>query len=94
MSLPLMRGARMVAAAAPEPDFSQRTAADYLPAHLKAQLIAEGKLTAAGELVTLVTPTGPAAEPTPAASSNHGVEAAEPATWAGSLVRRLRNLFS
>ena len=95
MSLPLVRGARMVAAAEPEPDFSQRTAADYLPAHLKAQLIAEGKLTVAGELVTKVTPAPP--EPTPAASmaatSNHGVEAAEPATWAGSLVRRLRNLF-
>lgn len=94
MSLSLVRGARMVAAAAPEPDFSQRTAADYLPAHLKAQLIAEGKLTAAGVLVTTVTLTGPAAEPTPVAAIANGAEAAEPATWAGSLVRRLRNLFS
>lgn len=98
MSLPLVRGARMVAAAAPEPDFSQRTAADYLPAHLKAQLIAEGKLTAAGELVTTVAPTGVAAEPTPAApiaaTSNHGAETAEPANWAATLVGRLRNLFS
>ena len=98
MSLPLVRGARMVAAAAPEPDFSQRTAADYLPAHLKAQLIAEGKLTAAGELVTPVAPTGVAAEPTPAAASaatsNHGAETAEPVNWAAALVGRLRNLFS
>lgn len=98
MSLPLVRGARMVAAAAPEPDFSQRTAADYLPAHLKAQLIAEGKLTAAGELVTTVAPTGVAAEPTPAApiaaTGNHGAETAEPANWAATLVGRLRNLFS
>ena len=96
MSLPLVRGAKMVAATEPGPDLSQRTAADYLPARLKAQLIAEGKLTAAGELVTKVTPASP--EPTPSASmattSNNGVEAAEPARWAGSLVRRLRNLFS
>ena len=94
MSLPLVRGARMVAAAAPEPDFSQRTAADYLPAHLKAQLIAEGKLTVAGELVTKFTPAVSAPEPSPVAVTANGAEAAEPATWAGSLVRRLRNLFS
>ena len=94
MSLPLVRGARMVAAAAPEPDFSQRMAADYLPAHLKAQLIAEGKLTAAGELVTKVTPAVSAPEPSPVAVTANGAEAAEPATWAGSLARRLRNLFS
>lgn len=98
MSLPLVRGARMVAAAEPEPDFSQRTAADYLPAHLKAQLIAEGKLTVAGELVTTVTPAAPAPEPTPAvtiaATSNPGAETAEPANWAAKLVGRLRNLFS
>ena len=94
ISLPPVRGARMVAAAEPEPDFSQRTAADYLPAHLKAQLIAEGKLTVAGELVTKFTPAVSAPEPSPVAVTANGAEAAEPATWAGSLVRRLRNLFS
>lgn len=94
MSLALMRGARMVAAAEPEPDFSQRTAADYLPAHLKAQLIAEGKLTAAGELVTTVTPAVSEPEPIPAATINQGTETAEPASWAATLVGRLRNLFS
>ena len=98
MSLPLVRGARMVAAKEPEPDFSQRTAADYLPAHLKAQLIAEGKLTAAGELVTTVTPTVSEPEPTPAAptatESRNGAETAEPANWAATLVGRLRDLFS
>ena len=94
MSLALVRGARMVAAAAPEPDFSQRIAADYLPPHLKAQLIAEGKLTAVGVLVTTVTPAVSAPEPSPVAVTANGAEAAEPATWAGSLARRLRNLFS
>lgn len=96
MRLPLMRGARMVEAEEPKPDLSQRTAADYLPAHLKAQLIAEGKLTAAGELVT--TPTAPGPEPTPVAAianeSRNGAEAAEPASWLGALAGRLRNLFS
>ena len=92
MRLSLVRGARMVEAEAPTPDFSQRTAADYLPAHLKAQLIAAGKLTATGELVT--TPAPPAPAPTPAAEIANGAEAAEPGHWLGSLARRLRNLFS
>ena len=95
--LPQVRGARTVVAEQPKPDLSQRTAADYLPAHLKAQLIAEGKLTAAGELVTTVNPAPPAPEPTPAAAiaanSNEGAEALEPADWLGSFAGRLRNLF-
>ena len=98
LGLPLMRGARMVAAAAPEPDYSQRTAADYLPAHLKAQLIAEGKLTAGGALVTTVNPAASEPEPTPVAAiateSRTGAKAAEPASWLGALADRLRNLFS
>ena len=92
MRLSLVRGARMVEAETPTPDFSQRTAADYLPAHLKAQLIAAGKLTATGELVT--TPASRAPEPTPAAEIANGAEAPEPGHWLGSLARRLRNLFS
>jgi hypothetical protein len=94
MRLPQVRGARMVEAEKPKPDFGERKASDYLPAHLKAQLIAEGKLTATGELVTQAVPTPPAPEPTPAASPANGVEAAAPANWLGSLARRLRNLFS
>ena len=38
------RGARLVEPEPALPDFSKRTAADYLPPRLKAQLIAEGKL--------------------------------------------------
>ncbi len=98
MRLPQVRGARMVEAEKPKPDLSQRTAADYLPAHLKAQLIAEGKLTAEGVLVTQVAASAPAPEPTPAAATAGGAalgeRAAEPASWAGSLFRRIRNLFS
>ena len=93
MRLPQVRGARMVEAEKPKPDLGERKASDYLPAHLKAQLIAEGKLSATGELVTQA-PTPPAPEPTPAASTANGAEAAEPASWLGSLARRLRNLFS
>ena len=97
MRLPQVRGARMVEAEKPKPDLSQRTAADYLPPHLKAQLIAEGKLTAAGELVK--HPTPPAPQPLPPAPAADGVQTptpvgtAEPATWLGSLARQLRNLF-
>ncbi len=96
MRLPQVRGARMVEAEAPKPDLSQRTAADYLPAHLKAQLMAEGKLTATGELVqvTPVTPTLPEPEPTPPAAAADGAEAAEPGGLLGTLAGRLRNLFS
>ncbi len=94
MRLPQVRGARMVEAEKPKPDLSERKASDYLPAHLKAQLIAEGKLSATGELVTETVPTPPTPEPTPAVSTANGVEAAEPANWLGSLARRLRNLFS
>ena len=93
MRLPQVRGARMVEAEKPKPDLSQRTAADYLPAHLKAQLIAEGKLRETGELVT-PTPTPPAPEPTPVASAADGAEAAEATGVVAQLSRRLRNLFS
>ncbi|MBY0508024.1 MAG: hypothetical protein K2X03_29195 [Bryobacteraceae bacterium] len=92
MRLPQVRGARMVEAPPPPPDLSQRTAADYLPAHLKAQLIAEGKLTASGQLVTK-PPTPPAPEPAPSEETATGVEAAVASTWLGSLVTRLRQLF-
>ncbi len=86
-------GARLIPAEPPKPDLSQRTAADYLPAHLKAQLIAEGKLRETGELVT-PTQTPPAPEPTPAASAADGAEAAEATGVVAQLSRRLRNLFS
>lgn len=51
ISLPRVVGARMTEAPAPEPDYSARTAADYLPPQLKAQLIAEGRLRSDGTLV-------------------------------------------
>lgn len=96
MRLPQVRGARTVAAEPPKPDLSQRTAADYLPAHLKAKLIAEGKLSATGQLVTPV-PAAAAPEPLPSeetgAKSDSGAEAPVPANWLGSIATRLRNLF-
>lgn len=46
----------------PKPDLTTRTAADYLPSKLKAQLIAEGRLTADGTLIANPPPRPPVVE--------------------------------
>lgn len=51
MRIPEVRGVRLAEPEKPKPDLSVRTAADYLPAQFKAQLIAEGRLTPDGKLV-------------------------------------------
>jgi hypothetical protein len=48
--LPQVRGARLVEEDV-KPDLSNRKASDYLPPQLKAQLIAEGKLSEDGALL-------------------------------------------
>ncbi len=84
-------GARLVEEEKPKADLSTRTAADYLPPHLKAQLIAEGKLKADGSLVE----HPPQAETLRQASANEtkAVEAEEPNGMLGSLKRFFRKLF-
>jgi hypothetical protein len=83
--LPPVRGARLVAEDA-KPDLSNRKASDYLPPQLKAQLIAEGKLSAEGEFVE--PPTRPP-EPPPAVTGEE-----PPAGIFASLSRFFRELFS
>lgn len=48
LNLPRVVGARLSEEPKPAADLSQRKASDYLPPHLKAQLIAEGRLDADG----------------------------------------------
>jgi len=51
LNLPMAVGARMVAPDKPAADLSQRRASDYLPPHLKAQLIAQGRLSEDGSAI-------------------------------------------
>lgn len=65
LNLPRAVGARLAQPAAPPADLSQRKASDYLPPALKAQLIAEGRLT-------------PDGDPVPAPAAGAAIEARPP----------------
>lgn len=87
-------GARLVEPEAAKPDLSKRTAADYLPPHLKAQLIAEGKLPAEPGMTPAPAAVIPEAKsateavPQPAEESQ-----VQPKGVLGSLARMFRKLF-
>ncbi|MBI5083452.1 MAG: hypothetical protein HZB13_02495 [Acidobacteria bacterium] len=51
LNLPKVVGARLAEPEKPAADLSQRKASDFLPPHLKAQLIAEGKLSGESETI-------------------------------------------
>ncbi len=91
IELPKVVGARLVEPEKPKADLSTRTAADYLPPHLKAQLIAEGRLKADGSL----NERPPVAVALPATSAVEATqpEAKEPTGILGSVKRFFRKLF-
>ena len=82
--LPLVRGARLVDAEI-EPDFSTRKASDYLPPQLKAQLIAEGKLSGDGSLPPLAKAAPPPETVPPLRATGEGALA--------SVTRFFRKIF-
>ncbi len=77
LRLPQAVGARLVEAK-PLPDLSSRTAADYLPPQLKANLIAEGRLAPDGAVIEPAERTAPAEPP------QRGI-----AAWAARWFRKL-----
>jgi hypothetical protein len=88
--LPRVVGARQTELEKPKADLSKRTAADYLPPQLKAQLIAQGKLTPDGTLVE--RPAGML--PQQMTDATEMKSAADPPTGIiGSLTRFFRKLF-
>lgn len=86
LNLPRAVGARLVQPAAPPSDLSRRKASDYLPPALKAQLIAEGRLTPDGDPVP-ATAAGAATETRPP-GGGAAAGAPAPATASPPLVRR------
>jgi hypothetical protein len=91
LNLPRAVGARLAGPEAPPADLSQRKASDYLPPALKAQLIAQGRLTPEGDLAT--APAG-GAEETRAPGSGAAPGAPAPPAAAPPLVQRLLSRLS
>ncbi len=85
-------GARMAEPAAAQPDLSGRKASDYLPLHLKAQLIAEGRLQPDGTLAERTSSQDVRSAVSTAAGSQPEA-GSEPEGALGAVRRWFRKLF-
>jgi len=92
LNLPRAVGARMVEPEKPAPDMSQRKASDYLPPHLKAQLIAQGRLSEDGAVISH-PPAAAAGSATEMRDSEQSQPASPPADPGRGVLDRLTGFF-